>query len=542
MTNVSKSVVTTAVSQPVVIRFPQADVAAATAIKQSPLYQKAAGVRSEQEVRNTLALVEPVTTNQWDTVSICRVSALNKAIESKKTYPKSIEHSLKGYFLSATFQPWRITRGGDGKNLHMLLPLASGTYINNYQKRFELKGAKVLVEIKLNYFPLPDTRHAQNGSYDLKVKTEQTSEYEPIASAIKLLDTELSFPDYSLCLGLFSSWLNIPENLKKLETVFTTVLINNVATENEDFKWLRATSMSYAYTDTNRDTGTDDDGIFGVLCMTNDRPIDHNPNQLPAIQLTSDQEGMLLISRAAFLRYQLLPALPYIFNDSTPKFEVDSAGTTITASDLKLDSVEVKGTKYYPVAKDFVINFDETYIRTSATIETIIEPGVTVISQVSATQTLKLVENDRGEKVMTYEMVGEPKVSSQTKIESWVIVTEIIMGIVALVITLVAGALGGVAAALMVGLVLALAIAIVSVNIHVLISQCLAGKVEDCLPTILPMVKMATAHVQWPFTARDAFTLSNITYNGAIILDGTLKLANGYSMENNRLVYQEIPA
>ncbi|MFP3590074.1 TULIP family P47-like protein, partial [Paraburkholderia sp. SIMBA_055] len=70
--------------------------------------------------------------------------------------------------------------------------------------------------------------------------------------------------DQSVMRGVLEDWLNQPENLKKFDTLFSTVLINNMGKESEEFKWLRATSMSYAYTDKN----SEESSIFGVLAMT----------------------------------------------------------------------------------------------------------------------------------------------------------------------------------------------------------------------------------------------------------------------------------
>lgn len=96
---------------------------------------------------------------------------------------------------------------------------------------------------------------------------------------------------------------------------------------------------------------------------------------------------------------------------------------------------------------------------------------------------------------------------------------------------------GGKITALIVGIVVAVVVAIVSIVIHVIIEKVIAGGATDALPSIEPMVKIAANQVKWPFCEPDAFVLTDIEYSGAIVFEGNLKLAAGYSIVDNRLVY-----
>ncbi|MGN0394480.1 MAG: TULIP family P47-like protein [Coprococcus sp.] len=542
MTNNSNKVLISGMNQPMKLNLPNINFSAVETIKNSTLYSNAANVRSEIVENEKLLLTNSLTTNGWDTVSICRVSALNERIQTEKTYPDSINEQAEKLSVSGNFKSWKIITGGDGRNIKLRLTMKDGTYyiglIEKKEQTFDLSEVYVDIIVKLNYFPLPDPNHVKDGSYDLYVNTEMPEGSEdPIASVVALHDpnNRIDNINKSILRGLYEIWLNRPENLQKFNTLFSTVLINNMGEQSEEYKWLRSTAISYAYTDSN----TEDSSIFGILCMTNNRPYDGLPNQLPAITLESDDNAVFLISREIFVKYQLLPALPFIFTESPDaKYEVDKAGTTINATDLKLDPVRVGAIDYNPVAKSFEMTFDETYIRTTARIHTHISPGIDANTTIITKQTLALGKNSKGEQVMVYEMIGDPIVENQTEIATWIVVTEAILALIAAVVTAVAGAVAGKIAALIVGIVVAVVVALVSVVIHVIIEKVIAGGATDELPSIAPMIKIATNQVKWPFCQPDAFVLTNINYNGAIVFEGNLMLADGYSITNNRLTYQ----
>jgi hypothetical protein len=538
MTKKSENVVLSGMNQPVRLDFPNLNSTAVETIKNSKLYHNAAKIHSSEEELNKLSLTSSVTTNGWDTVSICRVTALNERIKNKKTYPASIALATGQLSINGDFNAWKIITGGDGRNVKLELPIKSGKYLGiDFGKgnSFDISNVSVDIYVKLNYFPIPNPKIAANGEYNLFVNTKQGSQSDPIAAVVSLSDPSGKIDDVnkSILRGLFETWLNKPENLKKFDTLFSTVLINNMGQQSDDFKWLRATSISYAYTDKN----TEDSSIFGILCMTNDRPNDGLPNQLPAISLESDDNAVFLINREVFVKYQLIPALPFVFTDSPDaQYVLDKAGTTVNATNIKLEAVRVGAIDYHPVAKTFDMCFDETYIRTTVKIETEISPGIVAHTMIMTKQTLTLGKNDKGEQVMTYEMIGDPIVENSTDIATWIVVTEIIVALIGAVVVGVAAKVATKLVTLVVGIVVAVVIAIVSVVIHVIIEKVISGGVTDKLPSIEPMVKLATNQIKWPFCMDNAFMLTNIEYSGAIIFDGNLKLQDCFRIENKRLV------
>jgi hypothetical protein len=528
------------INQPIKLSFENMNQAAIETIKNSPLYMNAASVVGEEEHGTRLLLASPVTTNGWDTVSICRVTALNERIKGEKTYPQNIAEINGSIKLEGDFDAWQVITGGDGRNVKLHLPMKSGLYTGmdfGSGDKFDLKGVSVDIYVKLNYFPVPDPKTAKDGSYNLYVNKEQESASDPIAAVISFQDPsgKIDSINVSILRGLFESWLNRPENLQKFDTLFSTVIINNMGEQSEEYKWLKATSISYAYTD----KGTEESSIFGVLCMTNNRPHAGLPNQLPAIALKEDDNAIFLISREVFVEYQFLPSLPYIFPESKEaQFILDQkTKTTVTAKNLKLDSVKVGAITYYPVAESFDICFNETYILTKAYIRTPISPGIETTTIIETKQTLVLGVNKNGEQVMTYQMVGEPIVENTNHIAAWIVVTEVILALIAVVVTAVAGVVAGKIVALVVGIIVAIIVALVSIVIHVIIEKCIAGGVTDEIPAIAPMVRVATKQVKWPFAREDAFVLTDINYLGAVIFEGNLKLLENYTLSNGRLVY-----
>lgn len=539
MSNNSDQVLISGMNQPMKMTFPSLDHALMETVKNSALYKNATNVRPETDNEQNLVLADPASTNGWDTVSICRVTALNEKIKSEKTYPKSIKMTNTQFNLDGEFDPWQVITGGDGRNVKLRLPMKSGTYEGGdfgKGKVFDLAGISVDIYVKLSYFPAPNPKKAADGNYLLYVNTDKAEETDPIASVIALHDPNGKMDDInkSILRGLYGKWLNEQENLKKFDTLFSTVAINNMGEQSDEYKWLRATAISYAYTD----KGTEESSIFGVLCMTNERSYAGLPNQLPAVSLASDNNALFLISRQLFVKYQFKPALPYIFKDSPEaSYNLGKDETTINAENLKLDPVRVGAIDYHPVIESFEVTFNETFILTTANIHTCISPGIDAYTTIITKVTLTLGENNAGEQIMTYEMIGDPTTHNHTDVAAWIVVTEAILALVAAVVTTVVGVVAGKVAALIVGIIVATVVALISITIHVIIEKVIAEGATNALPSIAPMVKIATSQVKWPFCQDDAFKLTGIDYSGSIIFKGNLKLAKGYSIVNNRLVY-----
>ncbi|MCR5829173.1 MAG: TULIP family P47-like protein [Lachnospiraceae bacterium] len=521
------------------LKIPEWNQNMVKAIENSPLYKSSLNTTNISKASKMVKLETSISTNGWDTVSICRVSALNALIKAEKTYPDQIDTSEPGYNFSVkgSFDAWQVVTGGDGKNVKIRVPFKDGFYkgLSYYGKDvFDITGSYADILLKLQYFPLPETT-LTDGEYNLYVNTEGATSTEPIAAVINFEVTNCDMDDVnkSILKGQIEKWLNIPENLKKFDTLFSTVIINNMGQGSEEFKWLNPTTIGYAYTDAN----TEDSSIFGILCMTNDRSSAGLPNQLPAITLKEDDNSIFVISRELFVKYKLLPSLPEIFKNSPDaKYTLSKDGLTINATNLKLDPISYKGSTYYPVADSFEISFDSEFIRTTSNISCSLPFGIVSHSLIVAKQTLVMAKNNKGEKVMAYQTVGKPDINNSVTIPPGVIITELISAILGGVFIGVAAWFGGAVLALIVGIIVLLVVAIMVISIHVIIAKIIAEGVLESVPSIEPMVKLSSKKIKWPFCSEGGIDLTNIDYSGALVFEGNLAIKESFCIKAGKLI------
>ena len=129
-----------------------------------------------------LKLSSSYSTNGWDTVTVCRVSDLNRAVASQETYPLEMDHTVsEGTFtcrLSGKFSPWSVATGGDGANINLKISFESGDFTVN-DTSYPITYGEAVIQVRLDYFPQPE-KIADPGEYDLKLKKEN-GEMRPIS-------------------------------------------------------------------------------------------------------------------------------------------------------------------------------------------------------------------------------------------------------------------------------------------------------------------------------------------------------------------------
>ncbi|MEM1485580.1 TULIP family P47-like protein [Oscillospiraceae bacterium PP1C4] len=466
-------------------------------------------------------LASSIETNGWDTVFAVRAVDLNRAIERKKTYPADVSYHYADeddeVDISASFLPWAIVPGGDGSNINLKLPFQSGKItINN--KDHSIKGGIAVVQVKLAYFP-EILQNAEPGSYDLKVSPNSIDPSIPVVSIINYLDgeTKLSNSSKGILKETISEWLT--KNMSLFNNVFSTVTLEKLS-ENADYKWLKSTHMSYAYTD----TGSEESSIFGVLCMTNQRSATGLPRQIDAACLKSDEKASYVIKKELFARYQFLPALPFAFEGASPAdFILNKEENGITAKNLKLSKVKYGAINYYPQVENFEVWLEQSYIRTQSRIRTNISPGIDSIVTIITYQTLHLTTKD-GKQYLEYTTARESEIIKKTEVAAGVIVVEVMADLILAIVAVVAGEfINTIVKKVIACIVIAIVAALISVIIHQIIASLVSGGVSDKVPPISPMAKLATSQILWPLcdpNDQDRFTLKNVTYNGSIILCG----------------------
>src|SRR5215207_1926028 len=129
-----------------------------------------------------------VYTYGWDTAFAIPVHDVNKAIVDHKSSPAGFTTAESTYSVKGSFGNWQITRGGDGKNLRMLLPLANVTLTYaSTGKSFHFDSGAAVVEVELHYIPHTGPGAATDGDpRALVVKTASNDVDAPVFSVIEM--------------------------------------------------------------------------------------------------------------------------------------------------------------------------------------------------------------------------------------------------------------------------------------------------------------------------------------------------------------------
>ena len=115
---------------------------------------------------------QPANTNDWDTVFAITYKDMNAQIKKTNASPTNFTAPLGTSLTSSgTFGPWQLS-GGSGDELHMNIPLATGTA--TYEgKNYSLDGASATVALTLSKLQQP--AGPKGTPNQLKVNTEQAA-------------------------------------------------------------------------------------------------------------------------------------------------------------------------------------------------------------------------------------------------------------------------------------------------------------------------------------------------------------------------------
>ncbi|WP_323117736.1 TULIP family P47-like protein [Burkholderia alba] len=98
----------------------------------------------------------------WDSVFAIHFDNANQAVNAAwdqvSNNAKHIAQTAEdddSYKIDATFGPWQLTPGGDGKNIHLMCPIVSGAYFAG-KKKYDMSKAEVIIEIGMEWVPNPD--------------------------------------------------------------------------------------------------------------------------------------------------------------------------------------------------------------------------------------------------------------------------------------------------------------------------------------------------------------------------------------------------
>lgn len=508
---------------PKVLKIPAIDEQIKMEVMKTGLYTCTQTI-TEEEADNKILLSSPVSTNNWDTVTIVRGNCFNDDIAAKGTYPKAIDFTIVDeevnsteYAIHGTFKPWAITTGGEGRNIWFSLKWKEGTFINAGKSMTLPEDTEAVISVILSYFPLPAAQ-AKNGEYKLSVDASEGSADTAPCVSVMSVDTKGALQPIAetVFASILGQWLNKAETLALFQPLFATVVVDNGTDEN--FAWLKPTYMSYAY----RDAARLEDSFFGVLCMTNNRDGGEGIKQLPLVSMGQSENVVLLINREIFVKYQYLPSLPLaVPNTTSENYTLGSDGITVSASGIKLSKVAYGSMDYQPVLKNFVVSFDEARVRTILQVDINISPGIDVHSFVETEHTFALGYNEKKEPIMIYKNIGEPLVRNEVEASAGIIITEVILDIIVAVVSAgLVEAVEKVTTKIIIALVAAIVVAAVAIIIHLIIEEVVTDGTLEKLPSVTPMMEAGVSPVQWPFTKTGTFKAAKIIYNGAFIFVG----------------------
>ena len=114
------------------------------------------------KVVKELPVNENADTNDWDTVFAIRFNDANTAITnnwaSVSDKAKNVSQAASddpSFNLNGVLGPWQLTVGGDGKNIRMKCPFASGNYAAG-STNYDVKDYAVVIEVGMEWVPNPD--------------------------------------------------------------------------------------------------------------------------------------------------------------------------------------------------------------------------------------------------------------------------------------------------------------------------------------------------------------------------------------------------
>ena len=400
------------------------------------------------------------TTNGWDTVYALYFPDVNTAIKNAKSSPTSFTQTDAPLTLNGTFGDWQLAGGGDGKNLHMTLPIPTST-LSGIGTPATYTAITATIEINL-LWKNPDGTTALGGAAvpagtpppapskpNLKVNGASADKTQPAVSIV--------FMDYGantiggMQQGMYQQlvleWLNA--HLEDFAHVFGTISLNTVLDTNAGFQWMVPTTTLYAIVDKEDSTGADDfaKSTFAVLCMTQGRQ-SPGAHEVDPFAIPDGANTAFLISPARVLENMFLPGLAHMFTSAPDASCFTLDATTITNNtelqftDQKLDNGHIVNPTV--PAGNFIVALIGNQVQINMHgMHFEYTPGFTVTIDHVSNATFVLNKN----RIFSMNIVGTPTTSASVSISKGAEIGMIVMSIALAVAGAAAGGfLGGAAA------------------------------------------------------------------------------------------------
>lgn len=271
-----------------------------------------------------------ISTNGWDTVYAIKYPDVNNAIKMQKSSPTSYSQTSKDPTFGAIicegdFGDWEVVTGGDGKNINMCLPITNcSVSIPQLKMKKSFTGLNAIIQLNLCWL------HQEIDH--LKVdKNEET---------ISVLRIEQDGKKFTGLMGqtaiALEKWL--VNNISEFNHVFSSITLNKTNDVN-NFQWLMPTDTLYAVAD----LGTAENSVFGVLCMTENRP-SPKVHEISPFAIGDGATSSFLIAPERILENMIFPGMKLLFkNANDSDFKISNDGLTITnCNNLEFKNQELK--------------------------------------------------------------------------------------------------------------------------------------------------------------------------------------------------------
>ncbi|WP_434663897.1 TULIP family P47-like protein [Klebsiella sp. MISC125] len=466
------------------------------------------------------SLYDPMTftTLGWDTVFAVPVDKVNEVFSASGEYPTNFDYTLVGSLVTLTingnFGPWLITAGGTGGLMNMKIPVANGTLTPVGGNPLSINGVIATVQVTLKYLEQQNAQEENGIPYNLKLnQSSPGSGVEPVV--VLKIDNPNSGDETlnALLKAAIQGYLNA--HLEQITYVFNTVNLNMKASSGA-FAWLKPTTTDYAYY---QDTAGNNQ-LFGVLCMVLDHSVDGLANQIAPAAVPDGQQSGFSISQSMFLQQMALPTLANAWDNNVDDsyFQLTGNNTKIVnTKDVPMKKITYALSDYYPVCQQFWMMVQGDTLVVYMKVHIPILPGIDAYAESTSYLGVKLGNNDQGEQTLSYYDLRPADKNSWVEKATWVIITEVIAGIIAACITFgVAKMLEG-AVRIVVAIIVALVLG-VAAAIPELIARIAGSGTTDKLPSISGMVTDATNAVVWP--GGQNFVIKTSSLNGTLQLGG----------------------
>lgn len=392
-----------------------------------------------------------ISTFGWDTVYVAPYTVVNHAIQVQQSFPNSFNYTDEptGMILRGTWSLWQICVGGSGKNIQMECLVKSGTVTYGGQG-YSLDNSRLIIQVNLKDVAAEDPVNSSiaPGGYPrtLVVDPEAHSSNDPAVAVLNgQYPAEITGLLRSALNQVFANYFN--SHIQDFNHTFAVMDLSTVANK-DSFQWIRPTAFQYAVA--SPEDATLDNSAFGLIAMVDGNTI--SPYQQQAVdsralqQLSPGANSAFVISQDIVTKHILMQgAIATIQGSSAQDFSISSDGLSIVNSrDIVWGKFKTDHGNIAPTIKkgNFTLRIDEAYVLVEI-IDAEYEnsPGVTVRMNLTQQFTYRTIQKKNGEYIFIPDVrgLGEPHVSATVSLSKALQITEVAIGAIAILASLVSG-------------------------------------------------------------------------------------------------------